>query len=77
MDSIEKELTEPIPPQCISVRQGLSYVTGRYVKQRLNELFGWSGWSYEIIRFDPANAVEGRAFCHLRLMVSVDQGVDE
>jgi hypothetical protein len=70
---IDQQLVTPIPEQCIATRKGagdrdLSYVSGRYTKQRLNEIFGWDGWSSEIkaIQLFPADCT---AFVHLRLSV--------
>jgi recombination DNA repair RAD52 pathway protein len=63
----------------VSERSGLSYVTGRYVKQTLNQLFGPLGWGYEIIEQHPASAWTGnegeaaRWFVHLRLSVTVGE----
>ena len=59
-----------VDPAFVSQRSGLSYVTGRYTKQRLNELFGPLGWSYTVedVRLDPENVA---AFVHVRLTVGV------
>jgi hypothetical protein len=72
---IDQQLVTPIPEQCIATRKGggdrdLSYVSGRYVKQRLNEIFGWDGWSTEIraIQLFPEACT---AFVHLRLSVRI------
>ena len=76
MSDIESALSADVPPEFISSRQGLSYVTGRYVKQRLNEVFGWDGWSYTIDSFEhacPEN--NGRAKCALSLVVFTDRGL--
>jgi hypothetical protein len=76
---IDQQLTTSIPEQCIATRKGggdrdLSYVSGRYVKQRLNEIFGWDGWSTEIkaIQLFPEACT---AFVHLRLTVLVGQEI--
>ena len=70
--TIKEQLEAPIPRECISERSGLSYVSGRYVKQKLNEIFGWDGWSYSIRMFFPATPEIPRAFCHLELRVYSD-----
>ena len=46
--SIEEQLAQDVDPKFVSERKGLDYVTGRYVKQRLNEVFGPLGWSFTI-----------------------------
>ena len=55
------ELVKPVDPAFVSKRQGLSYVTGRYVKAKLNELFGWDGWDFTIINFKHATPEAPRA----------------
>jgi len=68
-------LRTPVAPQYVSERKGLSYVTGRYVKQTLNELFGPLGWSYEVIDNYPINPSfndgAARWFAHVRLTIYV------
>ena len=73
MTDIAEQLSTPVPYEYVSQRSGgggikLDYVSGRYVKQRLNELFGWDGWSMEILdkQLFPE---ECTAFVHLRLRV--------
>jgi len=71
--SLAEVLRQDVRPEFVSERKGLSYVTGRYVKQSLNELFGPLGWQYVVvnqyaINDDPAAA---RWFAHVRLSVSV------
>lgn len=65
------ELVKPVDPAFVSKRQGLSYVTGRYVKAKLNELFGWDGWDFIIINFKHATPEAPRAHCQGRLRVTV------
>jgi hypothetical protein len=74
--NIKEQLEASIPRQCVSERKGLSYVTGRYVKQRLNEIFNWDGWSYKIIeqRMLSLDEEAVRWLVHLRLRVAVDGG---
>ena len=74
--TIGQQLTAPIPEQCISTREGgggrqLSYVSGRYTKQRLNEIFGYDGWTTEILETQLFPA-ECTAFVHLRLTIHGD-----
>lgn len=68
-------LRTPVAEQYVSERKGLSYVTGRYVKQTLNELFGPLGWSYEVIENYPINPTfdggVARWFAHVRLTIQV------
>ena len=75
-DTRGAQLAQDVADEFISERQGLDYVTGRYVKQRLNEVFGWDGWSYTIDSFEhacPEN--NGRAKCALSLVVFTDRGL--
>jgi len=74
--SIKEQLEASIPRQCVSSRKNLSYVTGRYVKQRLNEIFDWDGWSYEIIEQKMLSLDDEavRWLVHLRLHVAGDGG---
>ena len=46
------------------------YVTGAYVKQTLNEVFGWL-WSFEIISIKEAH---GQAVCHGKLTINKPDG---
>lgn len=66
--SIQEKLNAAIPKECIADKQGLSYVSHRYVKQTLNEVFGWDGWSYTVERID-LNREKMEAFVHVRLSV--------
>jgi len=73
MSDIKDQLEAPIPKECISQRAGgggikLSYVSGRYVKQRLNEIFGWDGWEYSVTKVElfPEDCT---AFVHVCLTV--------
>jgi len=70
-------LRTPVAQQYVSERKGLSYVTGRYVKQTLNELFGPLGWSYEVIENYPINPKfddgTARWFAHVRLTIQVGE----
>ena len=73
MTDIADLLATDVPPEHVTQREGaggmkLDYVTGRYVKQRLNEIFGWDGWSYEVIRVELFPE-ECTAFAHVRLKV--------
>jgi recombination DNA repair RAD52 pathway protein len=75
MSDTATALRQDVAPEFVSERSGLSYVTGRYTKQRLNELFGPLGWSFEVldVRLDRDNM---SAFVHGRLSVTVhsDEG---
>lgn len=66
--SIQDKLNAAIPKECIADKQGLSYVSHRYVKQTLNEVFGWDGWSYTVERID-LNREKMEAFVHVRLTI--------
>jgi hypothetical protein len=65
-------LAKDIPSEFISERKGLSYVTGRFVKQTLNDIFGWNGWSYQILeqRMLSIDEEAVRWLVHLRLTVN-------
>ena len=70
---IQKLLNAPIPRECISQKQGLSYVSHRYIKEHLNAVFGWDGWSYEVV--DKTIFEEKLAcFAHVRLTVMGSTG---
>lgn len=71
--TVQEALATDVPAQFVSERKGLSYVTGRYTKQRLNELFGPLGWSYEIVDNYQLSLDEEavRWFAHVRLTVQV------
>jgi DNA repair and recombination protein RAD52 len=71
--SIQEKLDASIPPDCIASKAGLSYVSHRYVKQQLNEIFGWDGWSYTVERVE-LDRVRQEAFVHVRLTVFTDGG---
>jgi hypothetical protein len=73
MTDIQKLLDEPIPRECISEKQGLSYISHRYIKEHLNKVFGWDGWSYEVV--DKQIFEEKLAcFAHVRLTVMGNSG---
>ena len=71
--SLAETLRQDVRPEFVSERKGLSYVTGRYVKQSLNELFGPLGWQYVVVDqyaiVDDSRAA--RWFAHVRLTVMV------
>jgi len=79
-ESIEKLLSEDVPREHItqrgSGRQKLDYVTGRFVKQRLNEIFGWDGWTYTVVEQKVITLDEDciRWFAHVALAVDTDDG---
>ena len=75
-DEIRDKLNESIPKECIADKQGLSYVSHRYVKQRLNEVFGWDGWEYTVERVD-LDREKMEAFVHVRLEVFTGPGSDD
>ncbi|HUW96997.1 MAG TPA: Rad52/Rad22 family DNA repair protein [Anaerolineae bacterium] len=74
---IEYLLTKAVPPEFVSERQGLSYVTGAYVKRKLNELFGWDGWGYDIDEFRHATPENPRSHCRLALRVYLEADDDD
>ena len=75
MSDIGKLLATDVPQEHVTTRKSgskdLDYVTGRYVKQGLNEIFGWDGWSYEVVseRVITLDADCVRWFVHVRLRV--------
>ena len=78
MDSIKEQLSASIPEEFVSKRKGagnseLSYVSGRYVKQRLNEIFGWDRWGYAVVRVEVFPE-KSSAFAHVRLEVITEGG---
>lgn len=72
--TLAEALRSDVHPQYVSERNGLSYVTGRYVKEALNQFFGPLGWGYEVIDQYPINTDErsARWFAHVRINVTVD-----
>lgn len=72
MSDTASALRQDVDPEFVSERSGLSYVTGRYTKQRLNELFGPLGWSFEVLTatLDRENVA---CFVHGRLTVTIHQ----
>lgn len=52
MSDIQEQLDQPIPEEEIESKQGLDYVRGGWVTQRLNEIFGYSGWSMTVTRIE-------------------------
>jgi hypothetical protein len=74
--SIQEELNASIPKECIADKKGLSYISHRYVKQRLNEVFGWDGWEYTIQEV-TLNREKMEAFVHVRLEVFTGAGDDD
>lgn len=73
--SLADALRQDVRPEFVSERKGLSYVTGRYVKQSLNELFGPLGWQYEVLETYPitSDPRAARWFAHVRLTVYVGE----
>jgi len=67
LEEIQKELDAPIPRDCVSEREGgggkkLSYLTGHYVIDRLNQVFGPFGWATNTVelRLVSAGEIEGK-----------------
>lgn len=52
LDDLKEELNEPIGSDVIYQKQGLDYVKGGWVVARLNELFGFEGWAWEVVSYD-------------------------
>jgi len=79
MKTIQEQLDESIPADCISDKKGLSYVSHRYVKNRLNEVFGFGGWSYRVISTQllSLNDDSVRWFAHVRLEVTTQVILDK
>ena len=73
--TIAGRLNESIPKEFISEKQGLSYVSHRYVKNRLNEVFGWDGWEYAVqeTKLDFLDEESVRWFSHIQLSVFVGE----
>jgi hypothetical protein len=82
-ESIEKLLSEDVPREHITYRKvgrkELGYVTGRYCKQRLNEIFGWDGWTYTVVEQKIITLDEHcvRWFAHVALSVNTEDGCVE
>lgn len=82
IEKISKELAKPIPRDQIFKKQGLDYVKGGWVKQRLNEVFGFHGWSWTVddldVRVSMGKAKNGKdreevkAICRGHITVFVD-----
>jgi len=72
MSDTAEQLRQDVPAEFVSERSGLSYVTGRYVKQRLNELFGPLGWDFIVVRCEP-DRENMSCFVQGRLTVRVHQ----
>lgn len=72
--TLAEALRSDVNPIYVSERAGLSYVTGRYVKEALNQFFGPLGWGYEVIDQyrDSTDERSARWFVHVRLSVTVD-----
>ena len=68
MSDIQTLLDDHIPEAAISQKQGLDYVSHRYVKDQLNAIFGWDGWHYKVLRADLDRENMG-AFVHVRLTI--------
>jgi hypothetical protein len=78
MSDIQKLLDAPIPRECISEKQAsgrkkLSYISHRYIKERLNTVFGWDGWSYEVVD-KQIFETKLSCFAHVRLTVMGSTG---
>jgi len=63
LDRVAKQLDEGIPRAAVATRQGggpkaLSYLEGWYVINRLNEVFGAEGWSYDVTDLKCVHAGE-------------------
>lgn len=50
--SVQELLNEPIPEAEIESKQGLDYVRGGWVTQRMNEIFGFDGWHMTVSRIE-------------------------
>lgn len=72
MSDTAEALRQDVPAEFVSERSGLSYVTGRYAKQRLNELFGPLGWDFIVVSCVP-DRENMSCFVHGRLIVRVHQ----
>ncbi len=63
VDQIKQELNAKIPKEAITKREGgrgikLDYLEGHYVINRMNEIFGPEGWSYEVTELRPVHVGE-------------------
>jgi recombination DNA repair RAD52 pathway protein len=70
-EETERALRTALDPNVISERNGLSYVTGRYVKDTLNDAFGHLGWSYRVEQFEILGPA--KAFARVSLTVLTDR----
>ena len=78
MSTLQEKLDASIPKECIADKGGLDYVSHRYVKQRLNEVFGVQGWSYRVVKTKLLSLDEAsvRWFSHVRLEVLTGMQTD-
>jgi len=74
-DTLQEKLKTPVDPRFVSKRKGLSYVTGRYTRSRLNQLFGPDGWDFTLLesRLLQQDEEAVRWYVHGRLTVYFDQ----
>lgn len=70
-DALKAKLREPVKEQFIAERKGLSYVSHRYVKSRMNQLFGPDGWQYRIVRTGLLDMGEGYVLWRTHVEVTV------
>ena len=74
--TIQEKLTTPVDPRFVAKRKGLSYVTGRYCKSRLNQLFGPENVDARILETREHHRDENGVqwFTHVRLCVNFPDG---
>lgn len=75
--TLAQKLATPVNPKFVSTRKGLSYITARYTRSKLNQLFGFDKWdfrlqeSYLLEKTDEAI----RWYVHGRLVVNTESGM--
>jgi recombination DNA repair RAD52 pathway protein len=74
--TIQEKLTTPVDPRVVAKRRGLSYITGRYCKSRLNQLFGPENVDIFILKTREHHRDENcvQWFTHVRLDVTFPDG---
>lgn len=77
-DDIVQQLNSPLPGDAVSKRQGpggkwLDYIEGWYAIDNANRIFGYDGWSSEVISLTSVHIDRGVAYlAQVRVSVSED-----
>lgn len=72
--TIQEKLATPVNPKFVAERKGLSYVTGRYVKSKMNQLLGPENWDLRVMETKQLHLDKEsvRWFTHVRVTANVD-----